>query len=270
MSEDSVLHIQNIDSLNEILHSEKRPRIDDLLIILDYISTPAKIREIKEVCRQADFQIDGWNLSNILGAHKGKVGAYKGKVIRTDKSWKITQSGKKYLNDKNIIVPTPQQKGKTGSKEPREIETDPSKAFVAMWDSPSMRKAYKKAIKPALKEMGYKPILIAEKEHNDRIEKEIIEEIKTSKFAIADLTHGDEGARANVYYEAGFAQGCEKEVVFTCRKDIFGKIHFDVDHFKRIPWEEGKLDKFKKALIKRMKETVGQGPMTVRKAKKKK
>ena len=263
MSEDSVSRKQNIDSLNELLHREKPSRIDSLLFILHLIGAPATIKEIKEMCGQVDLRIDGWNLSSILGYHKGKV-------IRTDKNWKITQSGKKYLNDKNIIVPTPQQKGKTGSKEPREIETDPSKAFVAMWSDPFTKEVYEQAIEPALGEMGYKPILIAEKEHNNRIDGEIEENIRKAKFVIADLTYGKKGARGSVYYEAGFAHGCEKEVIFTCHKDKFEDVHFDVDHFKRIPWEEDKLDKFKKALIRRIEQTVRQGPISVKKARKKK
>ena len=41
----------------------------------------------------------------------------------------------------------------------------------------------------------------------DKIDDEIIGEIRRSRFLVADFTHGDKGARGSVYYEAGFAYG---------------------------------------------------------------
>lgn len=42
-------------------------------------------------------------------------------------------------------------------------------------------------------------------------------EIRTAKFLVADLTHGNRGA----YWEAGFAAGLGKHVFYTCEKRFF-------------------------------------------------
>ena len=36
---------------------------------------------------------------------------------------------------------------------------------------------------------------------------------------------------ASVYYEAGFAQGLNIEVIFTCRKDILEHMDFDTRQY---------------------------------------
>jgi len=63
-------------------------------------------------------------------------------------------------------------------------------------------------------------------------------EIRRARFLIADLTGGNNGA----YWEAGFAEGLGKKVIYTCRRDWADKIHFDKDQFVRVPWDEDSLD----------------------------
>jgi nucleoside 2-deoxyribosyltransferase len=46
-------------------------------------------------------------------------------------------------------------------------------------------------------------------------------EIRTSRFLIADLTHENRGA----YWEAGFAEGDGKPVIYTCRKGHISEVH---------------------------------------------
>ena len=41
----------------------------------------------------------------------------------------------------------------------------------------------------------------------NKIDDEIVAEIRRSKFIIADFSHGSDGARGGVYFEAGFAHG---------------------------------------------------------------
>jgi nucleoside 2-deoxyribosyltransferase len=64
------------------------------------------------------------------------------------------------------------------------------------------------------------------------------QEIKISKFIIADLTHNNAGA----YWEAGFAEGIGKSVIYTCEKSVFEnadtKPHFDVNHHLTIIWDK--------------------------------
>ena len=69
--------------------------------------------------------------------------------------------------------------------------------------------------------------------HNENIIFKIIAEIRSSQFLVADFT----GQNRGVYLEAGFAMGLGRPVIWTCRKDDFGKTHFDIKQFNHILWE---------------------------------
>lgn len=133
-------------------------------------------------------------------------------------------------------------------------------AFVAMWFDPEVNEVYEKAIDPAIRQAGYVPLRIDKKDHNNRIDDEIIAEIRRSRFVVADFTHGDKGMRGGVYYEAGFAYGLNLQVIFTCRKDKIGEVHFDTRQYNHIVWTDDKLDEFRKALANRISATIGDGP----------
>lgn len=100
-------------------------------------------------------------------------------------------------------------------------------AFVAMWFDPSMDTVYTEGIKPAIRGAGYEPLRIDGVEHINRIDDEIIREIRRSRFVVADFTSGSDGARGSVYYEAGFAHGLGIPVIPTCRRDQNRDIAFD-------------------------------------------
>ena len=117
-------------------------------------------------------------------------------------------------------------------------QTDSSQCFVAMWFDDSMTKAYEEGIKKAIKECGYTPMKINEKPHFNKICDEAIAEIRRSGFVVADFTHGDDGARGSVFYEAGFAHALGLQVIFTCRKGHEEKLHFDTRQYPHILWED--------------------------------
>ena len=137
---------------------------------------------------------------------------------------------------------------------------DSSQAFVAMWFDASMTEAYEKAIKLAIKESGYEPLRIDRKPDVDKIDDEIIGEIRRSRFLVADFMHGDGGARGGVYYEAGFAYGLGLPVIRSCRKDIVddNKLHFDVRQYYHVVWE--KVEELHYGLRNRIKAVIGEGP----------
>ena len=84
-------------------------------------------------------------------------------------------------------------------------------------------------------------------------------QIRDSKFVIADLTHGNQGA----YWEAGFAEGLGKPVIYICEKSKFeepGWVHFDTNHNTTITWSEGDEEKFCKRLIASLRRTLELNP----------
>lgn len=139
-----------------------------------------------------------------------------------------------------------------------EVNVDSSQAFVAMWFNEEMKEAYDKGIEPAIKEAGYSSLRIDRKDYLGKVEDEIIAEIRRSRFLVADFTQGDDGARGGVYYEAGFAQGLDLPVIFTCREDSFDKVHFDTNHFNHIVWSG--VPDLKEKLRVRILAVIGQGP----------
>ncbi len=138
------------------------------------------------------------------------------------------------------------------------VNADSTQAFVAMWFDESMTESYVKGIQPAIEDAGYKPRRIDDKEHINKIEDEIIAEIRRSRFLVADFTHGRGGARGGVYYEAGFAQGLGLPVIFTCRKSHVKKLHFDTSHYNHIVWETP--DDLREKLTNRILAVMGEGP----------
>lgn len=133
-----------------------------------------------------------------------------------------------------------------------------SQAFVAMWFDSSMNDAFENGIKPAIESAGYRPLRIDHKPDVNKIDDEIIDEIRRSRFLVADFTHGDEGARGGVYFEAGFAHGLCIPVIYTCRKDMVDKLHFDTRQYAHIVWQNP--EELRDGLRKRILARIGKGP----------
>ncbi|MBI5492359.1 MAG: hypothetical protein HY893_05455 [Deltaproteobacteria bacterium] len=140
----------------------------------------------------------------------------------------------------------------------KRINADSPQGFVAMWFEESLKKIYDEVIAPAIIEAGYKPHRVDQREHNNKIDDEIIAEIRRSRFVLADFT----GHRGGVYFEAGFAKGLGIEVFWTCRKDDIENLHFDIRQYNCIEWEPDKLDEFKRRITLRIESVLGRGIYT--------
>lgn len=130
--------------------------------------------------------------------------------------------------------------------------------FVAMSFSPEHNYIYDQFIQPAVKEAGYKSIRVDEDPHNDGVVDKIKALILKSKFVIADLT----GNKKGVYYEAGWADRGEQEVIFTCEESEFDQIHFDVQHLNFIKWNKSQLPEAIEKLKWRIEGTIGRGSLS--------
>lgn len=97
----------------------------------------------------------------------------------------------------------------------------------------------RKEILEALERTGIEPRII-DNEHLEplqTINDGIIAGIRKASFVIADFTHH----RAGVYFEAGFALGLNKKVIYTCREEDFKDTHFDTNHYQHIVYKKGEL-----------------------------
>lgn len=134
-----------------------------------------------------------------------------------------------------------------------------NQVFVAMWFSDEMSDLWQNGIEPGVREAGYSAFRIDGKEHNNKIDDEIIAEIRRSKFLVADFTSERDKPRGGVYYEAGFAQGLGLPVIWTCRANLIDQVHFDTRQFNHIVWDTA--EELRDKLTNRIRATIGQGPL---------
>ena len=142
----------------------------------------------------------------------------------------------------------------------QETKVVSSRGFMAMWFDQSMDKIWQEGFEPGIRKAGYEPMRIDQKQHVNKIDDEIISEIRRARFVVADFTQGETGARGGVYYEAGFAKGLGIPVIFTCRKDCLKTIHFDIRQYNCITWEKDDLKKLQEDLTNRITAILGDGP----------
>jgi hypothetical protein len=126
-------------------------------------------------------------------------------------------------------------------------------AFMAMpFDDPDLDKIFTDHFKSAVKATGFDLKRLDEGQPAGLIDDRLRVEIRQSRFLIADLTHNNNGA----YWEAGYAEGLGKPVIYTCRKDVFDNpqkgTHFDTNHHLTVVWEPDKLPE----AVEKLKATI--------------
>ena len=110
------------------------------------------------------------------------------------------------------------------------------KAFMAMkFGDPVLESVLITVFKPAAKMAGFDLFKLDEVPKAGLIDDRLRVEIQASDFLVADLTHDNLGA----YWEAGYAEGLGKPVIYTCERTKFEatKTHFDTNHHLTIVWD---------------------------------
>ena len=115
----------------------------------------------------------------------------------------------------------------------RRSEPDSNQAFVAMWFTEKLDRAWEDGFKPALETTGFTPFRVDLAEHNGKIDDLIVAEIRRSGLLVADFT----GNRGGVYFESGFAMGLGIYVIRTCRDTDIDEVHFDTRQYNHIVWD---------------------------------
>ena len=141
-------------------------------------------------------------------------------------------------------------------KDKKDEQSQSDNVFVAMPFSDDMLPIYSQSIEPAILGCGYISVRIDQKETNNKICDVIIAEIRKYRFVVADFTHQHGG----VYFEAGFAMGQGKPVIWLVREDEVGKFHFDTRQYAHIVYKDN-ADLLTK-LTSRIRATIGEGPVS--------
>ncbi|MFK5971449.1 MAG: hypothetical protein QM487_15215 [Candidatus Marithrix sp.] len=116
------------------------------------------------------------------------------------------------------------------------------KAFMAMqFGETELDNIVSDIFKPSVEQTGFELIKLDDNPKAGLIDDRLRVEIQSSDFIIADLTHDNLGA----YWEAGYAEGMGKPVIYTCKKQKFDeeKTHFDTNHHLTIRWDKNDPEK---------------------------
>lgn len=112
--------------------------------------------------------------------------------------------------------------------------TESKRAFMAMgYGHADVDTVFKDCFVPAVKKTGFTLWRLDQDPKAGVIDARMEVAIRTSRFVVADVTYGNRGA----YWEAGFAEGMGKPVIYTCAAEKKGDIHFDVSHRQYVEWD---------------------------------
>jgi hypothetical protein len=114
-------------------------------------------------------------------------------------------------------------------------------------------------IKPVVKErISYELIDMRDAARAGIIDNIMRARIRDSAFVLVDLTHDNAGA----YWEAGYAEGLGKPVIYICERAKFEKArtHFDTNHCTTVVWTVDDADTFKTELIATLRRSLNLFP----------
>lgn len=127
------------------------------------------------------------------------------------------------------------------------------KAFMAMeYNSKEIEKLFENVLIDAVDKTGFDlRRLIDSPQPAGLIDDRLRVEIQTSRFLIADLTDENRGA----YWEAGYAEGLGKPVIYICEEEKFKRLqtHFDTNHHLTVKW---KLEDPNDTFVKELQATI--------------
>jgi len=130
-------------------------------------------------------------------------------------------------------------------------ETASRTGFMAMdYGNAILGQLFSDHLKPASRAAGFELVRLDENPPAGLIDARLQNEIRSARFLVADLSDRNPGS----YWEAGFASGLGKPVIYMCERSVFDEksTHFDTNHFHTILWEaaapEAAADKLKNTI----------------------
>ena len=129
--------------------------------------------------------------------------------------------------------------------------------IIAMsFNSPELTAFVNDCVRPAAKEVGLSLHRIDDPEivRAGVIDNIMRQTIRDAAFVVADLTHGNNGA----YWEAGFAEGLGKPVIYLCEANLWKveRTHFDTNHCTTVVWDKDKPDEFRRMFVATLKNSL--------------
>lgn len=134
---------------------------------------------------------------------------------------------------------------------------DSRKAFMAMeYNKQPLEEIVNSVFRDAVRQTGFDLFVLRDRPVAGLIDNRLRAEIRTARFLIADLTHKNPGA----YWEAGYAEGLGKPVIYTCAKKTFEdpehRPHFNTNHHQTVLWDSGEPETIAKELKSTIRATL--------------
>ena len=110
-------------------------------------------------------------------------------------------------------------------------------------------------IKPAVGALGFELLDMRDAAEAGVIDNVMRARIRDASFMLVDLTHANEGA----YWEAGYAEGLGKPVLYLCKEDVFDEqgTHFDTNHCTTVTWDPTAPEPFTEKLKATLRRSLG-------------
>lgn len=128
--------------------------------------------------------------------------------------------------------------------------------FIAMkFGDEKLENFVSSTIKPELRAaLGYDVVDLRNVSRAGVIDNILREQIRDAAFVLVDLTHDNSGA----YWEAGYAEGLGKPVVYLCERQKFeqAKTHFDTNHCTTVMWSVGDEARFVQEIVATLRRTL--------------
>jgi hypothetical protein len=133
-------------------------------------------------------------------------------------------------------------------------------AFIAMkFNDPTLDDLVDNYLRPAVLQTGFHLFRVNDRPEAGLIDAKLRNDIRQARFVIVDETHANLGA----YWEAGYAEGLGKPVIYTCEKSVFDGTskdgqapHFDTNHHTTILWEKGAFPQAAEKLKQTIRFTI--------------
>jgi hypothetical protein len=216
--------------------------------------TEAIIRNPRPSLSEQSDNFVRWIGDNVsVGGQYIDVDKYAGPAIVGSATFEEFELVFRHLRDKGII----EHKTGTGNiwvkvtlsfagweryDELKRSTSDNRKALMAMqYNNKPLADIFESVFRNAVAKTGFELFrLVDTPQPAGLIDDDLRVKIRASRFLIADLTDGNAGA----YWEAGYAEGLGRPVIYTCKKEVFENPkscpHFDTNHHLTILWDSDK------------------------------
>lgn len=235
------------------------PRIDTYLMerVLEggaKLPTPLQqatnlLRYIGDSVSATGEPIRGWakDIFSIIGAPNSRA-AFELLVEMQERGLIKGQIGRTISGPPSVFDLEPTLLGWDAYEREAKGKLDGRTAIIAMkFGDPDLDAFVDNVVKPAVTEAGYELERVSDRPRAGVIDQVMRVKIRDAPFVLADLSHDNNGA----YWEAGFAEGLGKPVIYLCQTDKWSttKTHFDTNHCETIDWHPEKAQAFKERLV---------------------